>query len=66
MRLLGNRVDMHMETSLRKVRLGGHSSQKQNRSAILRDISLNMYIFLDRYKRICVSIYYLRVLFRVR
>jgi len=46
MRLLGHSVDKHMKSSLRKVRMGGHCSQKRNRSAVLRDIALKSLKFL--------------------
>jgi len=47
MRLLGHRVDKHKKTSLRKVRIGGHWSQKQDRSAVSGDNSLK-YIYISR------------------
>jgi len=46
-RLLGHRVGKHMKTSLKQVRLGRHWNQKQNRSAVTRDISLK-YIYISR------------------
>jgi len=45
--LLGHRVYKHMKPSLRKVILGGHCCQKQNRSAVSRDISLK-YFYISR------------------
>jgi hypothetical protein len=43
MLLLGHRVDKHKKTSLRKVRIGGYCNQKQDRSAVSRDISLKYF-----------------------